>query len=548
MTPNDLPTTNNNSNNKKQKEVILCKKDGCKFKQLNDSGYCGKHTIHSLFDDAILRNMRLCSNYLRKGCRQELSPEYTKSQCETCLAKDRKADRTKRSEAAIKSSEASENNLSEKPCSVCCKILPMSHFEGKRSSSEYTKTCFACRESNKKQNAKRDKEHINELARIADKKPERIAVKKAWKENNYEKVAETWQKSRNNRIKKVGIDEYLNIAANDAQRWRDNNPEKMKQINEDKRNSLHSQFSVYERCARDKRINFELSIDNFETITKNPCYYCGIIQERGFNGIDRMKSNEAYILENCVSCCKMCNHIKNTLSTDVFIKKVEHIVTFQENNPEGKLYPELFTNYNNANFTSYKNSANKRKIHFEICEQYFNIITQVACYICGKISTFGHINGIDRYDNTQGYSQENCKPCCGGCNFMKNKYPYDEWYAKLKQINSHCKQYKPNNDEKNNEQDCVMQTRTNKKTKNKKTEQARIRKQQQRKRMVEKYGDEEYRKIRAKEISEFRKKKREQKEAEDKLNANGVDEKYSDSNTDNNPNIKIDDYTSQSNR
>jgi hypothetical protein len=48
----------------------------------------------------------------------------------------------------------------------------------------------------------------------------------------------------------------------------------------------------------------------------------------------------------------------------------------------------------------------------------------------------------------------------------------------------------------------------NKKSKEEIRENARIRKQAQRKRLLEKYGDEEYRKIHAKQIAENRKKNR----------------------------------------
>lgn len=49
----------------------------------------------------------------------------------------------------------------------------------------------------------------------------------------------------------------------------------------------------------------------------------------------------------------------------------------------------------------------------------------------------------------------------------------------------------------------------NKQTKEEKTEKARIRKQNQRERQKQIYGDEEYKKMKAKEIVEYRAKKKE---------------------------------------
>ena len=51
--------------------------------------------------------------------------------------------------------------------------------------------------------------------------------------------------------------------------------------------------------------------------------------------------------------------------------------------------------------------------------------------------------------------------------------------------------------------------KSNKQTKEEITEKARIRKQNQRERQKQIYGDEEYKKIKAKEIAEFRAKKKE---------------------------------------
>ena len=59
-----------------------------------------------------------------------------------------------------------------------------------------TKTCSECREANKRADEKRDAEHVKELARKNAEKPERKAVKLAWKEANYEKVAKYWMDSR----------------------------------------------------------------------------------------------------------------------------------------------------------------------------------------------------------------------------------------------------------------------------------------------------------------------------------------------------------------
>lgn len=79
-----------------RENIVLCKKDGCKFKRADDNGYCKKHHICLLIQDVESRNKRLCVNYIR-GCRTELAMDHPKKKCETCLEKDREKDKQRRS-------------------------------------------------------------------------------------------------------------------------------------------------------------------------------------------------------------------------------------------------------------------------------------------------------------------------------------------------------------------------------------------------------------------------------------------------------------------
>jgi hypothetical protein len=220
--------------NECRENVVMCKSNGCKSKKSSENAYCLKHQICILVEEVATRNKRLCVNYIR-GCRSELELEHTKNRCEICLEKDREMDKQRRnkakemnkpvSEIIIQTHNDEKSEVTEKTCTVCCKTATVEMFQGVK--GVITKTCQTCRDTNKNNDMKRDKEHRNSLARIASKNPERIAVKQAWKNKNYEKVAETWQKSRNKRIETIGVEEYLKRNAMDAKRWRDNNPEKV---------------------------------------------------------------------------------------------------------------------------------------------------------------------------------------------------------------------------------------------------------------------------------------------------------------------------------
>lgn len=83
----------------------------------------------------------------------------------------------------------------------------------------------------------------------------------------------------------------------------------------------------------------------------------------------------------------------------------------------------------NIIYNHYKRSAQERGLSFELTkEQVRGLIEQECCY-CGQkplvrytaVGCAGEYewNGIDRVDNTKGYTPENCVPCCKLCNFGK---------------------------------------------------------------------------------------------------------------------------------
>jgi hypothetical protein len=207
---------------------IICAKEGCNYKK-SINAYCGKHQSQYFLEKTTNEGLKVCANYIR-GCKVQNTVEYAYSKCEVCLKKEREKDKEKR---GIKA----ETEQGKKQCTACLKISSIEEFQGKRGE---TSTCNACRASNKRADAKRDKEHVQELARTNAKKPERIAVKKAWKEKNVDKVAAYWIDARK-RLIENDLEGYLKKNAEQAKKWRDDNPEKVKEINQTKINSIDNQ-------------------------------------------------------------------------------------------------------------------------------------------------------------------------------------------------------------------------------------------------------------------------------------------------------------------
>lgn len=72
-----------------------------------------------------------------------------------------------------------------------------------------------------------------------------------------------------------------------------------------------SKYSSYKSRAKRKGLEFKLSKQEFERITKKPCYYCG---EKNNNGIDRYINQQGYTMLNSVSSCWTCNRAKSNMN------------------------------------------------------------------------------------------------------------------------------------------------------------------------------------------------------------------------------------------
>ena len=421
-----------------------CAKECCNAKSTPENKYCRKHQLQVFIDETAALGKRVCKNVIR-GCKAQLDSEYEFVRCEPCRQRENERDDARK---AKKLDEIGEDETQQtKLCNSCDKIQPLDEFVGTKNKG-IVKSCKTCRETWKRNDANRDKEHRNALAREAEKKPERIAVKKAWEQANPEVREKIGKKSRAKRAAK-DIDGYLQHNANVMKNWRDRNPEKMEEANGKRRESLEAHYKIYQRSARLKKLKFELSEEEFKELVAKPCYYCDIVDEKGFNGIDRTNQSVGYIqsnlsisdgwttersqVGNCVSCCAMCNWLKGSLDSATFIKRMQHIYSFQKD-ADKKMHPECFPDAKCVSYASYRSRAEKKSLKFAITHDDYKSIIQQDCYLCGKSTTETNINGVDRMDNTVGYTLENCKACCKECNHMKNNFALEVLLAKLERI------------------------------------------------------------------------------------------------------------------
>lgn len=95
--------------------------------------------------------------------------------------------------------------------------------------------------------------------------------------------------------------------------------------------SLRAMFHGYKNGARDRNLCFELSWNDFQQITSQPCHFCGAVKGNTYSarktaspfrgsGIDRYDNTLGYTIENSVPCCTTCNFLKGTIHGDKFIE------------------------------------------------------------------------------------------------------------------------------------------------------------------------------------------------------------------------------------
>ena len=113
--------------------------------------------------------------------------------------------------------------------------------------------------------------------------------------------------------------------------------------------SYRAKVSNFKAQAKQRKIEWDLSIEQTIKLMKENCYYCGSIPINYYdlarnkqnaykilkigqcviyyNGIDRIDNTQGYFKDNCVSCCKICNCAKNILSTNAFKKWIKSVYT-----------------------------------------------------------------------------------------------------------------------------------------------------------------------------------------------------------------------------
>lgn len=143
-------------------------------------------------------------------------------------------------------------------------------------------------------------------------------------------------------------------------------------------------------------------------------------------------------------CLCLCGTIKILPSTQLRNKSSKSCGCLQrELAGNRRRLPKGIAERNRA-FGMYRRSAKEQGYVFELTLEDFTEITALNCFYCNAFPTpysknkdsNGEFiaNGIDRVDNTKGYTKDNSVPCCFQCNSAKkalSKKEFLSWAVRL---------------------------------------------------------------------------------------------------------------------
>lgn len=111
-------------------------------------------------------------------------------------------------------------------------------------------------------------------------------------------------------------------------------------------------------------------------------------------------------------------------------------------------FKEGFQALKNEIFKNYQKAAKRRGYFFELNKEQFNNLISGNCHYCGVeplTNWFGtkrtiidtskfKYNGVDRIDNSIGYTMDNCVSCCKFCNNAKNTMTTEDFITHINRV------------------------------------------------------------------------------------------------------------------
>lgn len=138
--------------------------------------------------------------------------------------------------------------------------------------------------------------------------------------------------------------------------------------------------------------------------------------------------------------CSKCGIYKNTKEFKIDSRSKRGFTSLCKscyNKQPRKAHKYTWINTDKERYKTCKGGARKRSYEFLLSFEEFIDITRKPCFYCGA---FNGYSGIDRFNNSVGYTLENCVPSCTNCNVSKGTKTYNEFIEHCNKIIKHQKQ------------------------------------------------------------------------------------------------------------
>jgi len=385
----------------------------CKF-PAGENGYCGRHQRNKLYDDGVAEGTIWC-RFFSRGCSGTVTTAGTA--CTTCKDNLRAEKPRCSHEGCTRSAKQDEKY---------CGKHDRDRYRDQEKELEIrycdiARGCFnLCEEGRSSCATCLEKERSSDNKRYADRKKLYQVIQSVNQSTLSVQICCYCGKDFAPFITKHNKQSQACLTCNDSHA-----KQEVKRldrvVNYPQRRAIYSEthYAQYMRSASKRDINFQLSFDEFKSVVCQPCFYCGTFTEGESIGIDRFDNSKGYILENCRPCCDTCNRMKWTFHPEFFIEKCKILADGIATDMFFKTWA-CYYNSPRPIYAQYKNDAIKRGYEFAITRDEFNIIIEKPCYMCDYVGA----TGIDRKDNTVGYTNENCRSCCSSCNMSKADIEY----------------------------------------------------------------------------------------------------------------------------
>ena len=416
-----------------KKPKILCKwlnqsGNPCPWRSLENKLYCKRHSIYEdIFlpeDIKFLSKCSCCKNMFKKSSEYKI--------CDKCRSYNKKRTIKKRqTKIYCKAITQSKTKCDNKPLEndeYCGEHQTYKKWKeltdsGKKVCADWIRGCFEIILTKNSYCTKcRGKYRIKENKIINAKRVNAVNFNK---ENMDTKMC---RKCNNVYNKKI----FTNLLCHKCY-----NSMKIVDENRNIKNPYYVRYQSIIQSANKRNLDVKIPKNDILKIIGKSCYYCGKkATDNHPLGLDRLDSSKSYISDNCVSCCKICNICKQTLTENQFIENIKIILknkNILDNIIVDKNKGFFETAIKPVSFKKFKNQALYRNLSCDFNEEYYNKLLTEKCFYCENHNKYG-AKGIDRIDSKQSYIMSNSVSCCKTCNIMKSSLSITEFYNHLKKI------------------------------------------------------------------------------------------------------------------